>query len=128
MPLEVKDLRMYYEIEGGGWVKAVDNVSFTLGDNDSFGIVGESGCGKSSLATTLLRLLPINARILSGEILLDGVDILKLPEDRLRRDENDTRKPMLNMLSVLWKARKKYRQATLLDIATRKTSEPLPSG
>ncbi|MCD6208895.1 MAG: ABC transporter ATP-binding protein [Thermoproteales archaeon] len=86
MPLEVRDLRMYYEIEGKGWVKAVDGVSFTLKEEESLGIVGESGCGKSSLATTLLRVLPTNAKIFSGEVILDGVNILELPESRLRRE------------------------------------------
>ncbi len=86
MLLEVRDLRMYYEIEGKGWVKAVDGVSFTLDKEESLGIVGESGCGKSSLATTLIKVLPTNAKIFSGEILLDGVDILKMPENRLRRE------------------------------------------
>ncbi len=77
---------MYYEIPGRGWVKAVDNVSFTLDRNEALGIVGESGCGKSSLATTLLKILPSNARIFSGRVMLDGVDILKLSEDRLRKE------------------------------------------
>ena len=86
MPLEVRDLRMYYEIEGKGWVKAVDGVSFTLKEEESLGIVGESGCGKSSLAMTLLRVLPTNAKIFSGEVILDGVNILELPESRLRRE------------------------------------------
>ena len=86
MLLEVRDLRMYYEIEGKGWVKAVDGVSFTLDKEESLGIVGESGCGKSSLATTLIKVLPTNAKIFGGEILLDGVDILKMPENRLRRE------------------------------------------
>jgi peptide/nickel transport system ATP-binding protein len=77
---------MYYEVYGGGLVKAVDKISFTLNEHDSFGIVGESGCGKSSLASVLLRLLPTNAKIISGKILLEGLNILKLPEDKLRKE------------------------------------------
>ena len=84
--LEVNDLSMYYEVYGGGLVKAVDKISFTLNEHDSFGIVGESGCGKSSLASVLLRLLPTNAKIISGKILLEGLNILKLPEDKLRKE------------------------------------------
>ncbi|MGB9760184.1 MAG: ABC transporter ATP-binding protein [Thermoproteota archaeon] len=77
---------MYYEVYGGGLVKAVDKVSFTLNEHDSFGVVGESGCGKSSLASVLLRLLPTNAKIMNGRVLLEGVNILKLPEDKLRKE------------------------------------------
>ena len=86
MLLEVKDLRMYYEVGDGGFVKAVDGVSFNLDREEALGIVGESGCGKSSLAITILRILPSNARILGGEVLLDGVDILRLDEPRLRKE------------------------------------------
>jgi len=77
---------MHYEVDGGGWVKAVDGVSFSLSEGESLGIVGESGCGKSSLATTLVRVLPSNAKIKEGEVVLDGVNILSLPEERLRRE------------------------------------------
>ncbi|MCD6445144.1 ABC transporter ATP-binding protein [Candidatus Bathyarchaeota archaeon] len=84
--LEVKDLRMYYEVGEGKFVKAVDGVSFNLDREEALGIVGESGCGKSSLAITILRILPSNARILGGEVLLDGVDILRLDENRLRKE------------------------------------------
>lgn len=67
MLLEVENLRMYYEILGKGLVRAVDNVSFSLDRGETIGIVGESGCGKSSLAMTLLRLLPTNAKVLAAK-------------------------------------------------------------
>ncbi|HDD64270.1 MAG TPA: ABC transporter ATP-binding protein [Thermoprotei archaeon] len=86
MLLEVENLRMYYEILGKGHVKAVDGVSFSLDRGETLGIVGESGCGKSSLAITILRILPINAKIYSGRILLDGVDILKMDLEKFRRE------------------------------------------
>jgi len=66
-------------------VKAVDGTTFSVEKGRTLGIVGESGCGKSSLATTLLRVLPDNGRVISGSILLDGVDMLKLPEDVLEK-------------------------------------------
>ena len=85
MPLlDVKGLKMYYSVSSG-LVRAVDDVSFELEKGVSLGFVGESGCGKSSLALTVLRILPSNAKIVGGEVLLDGEDILKLPEDVLRR-------------------------------------------
>lgn len=84
--LEVRDLKMYYEILGKGYVHAVDNVSFNLDKGETIGIVGESGCGKSSLAITLLRILPHNAKILGGEILLDNTNILKMDIERFRKN------------------------------------------
>jgi len=85
MPLlDVKGLKMYYSVSSG-LVRAVDDVSFELEKGVSLGFVGESGCGKSSLALTVLRILPSNAKIVGGEVLFDGEDILKLPEDVLRR-------------------------------------------
>ena len=86
MLLEVENLRMYYEIIGKGLVRAVDNVSFSLDRGETLGIVGESGCGKSSLAITLLRLLPTNAKVLDGKVLLNGEDILKMDIERFRKE------------------------------------------
>ncbi len=77
---------MYYEIPFRGYVKAVDGISFSLDAKESLGIVGESGCGKSSLGITLMRLLPSNGRLVSGQVLLDGVDIYSLHEDKLRKE------------------------------------------
>ncbi len=84
--LNVKYLKMYYLTRDGRWVRAVDNVSFDLNKSEGLGIVGESGSGKSSLAHTIMRILPYNARILDGKILLDGVNILDLDEKRFRRE------------------------------------------
>jgi len=82
--LDVIDLTMHYHTKKGD-VNAVDNVSFSLERGESLGLVGESGCGKTSLAITLLRLLPENAHILSGKVLFKGVDLLKLPEGEMRK-------------------------------------------
>ncbi len=81
--LAVEGLTMHYSTRAGV-VRAVDGVSFSVGKGQALGLVGESGCGKSSLALTLLKLLPENAQILSGRILLDGMDIVPLPEERMR--------------------------------------------
>jgi len=86
MLLEVEDLKMYYEILGKGLVRAVDGVFLSLDKGETIGIVGESGCGKSSLAITIMRILPINARIYGGRILLDGMDILKMDLEKFRRE------------------------------------------
>ncbi len=82
--LEVRDLRVYYHTSRGP-VKAVDGVSFHVGRGERFGLVGESGCGKSTTAMALLRLLHPPGRIESGEIWLDGVDLARLSRDELRR-------------------------------------------
>lgn len=73
---------MHYTTRKGD-VWAVDNVSFDVARGKSLGLVGESGCGKTSIAISLLRLLPDNARFLSGHIYLDGTDILALDEKEM---------------------------------------------
>ena len=81
--LEVKNLNMSYETLEGS-VAAVKDVTFSLKEGESFGIVGESGCGKTSVAMSLLQLQADNGKITSGEIIFDGKDIIKLNEKELR--------------------------------------------
>jgi peptide/nickel transport system ATP-binding protein len=75
--LDVKDLTMHYMTRKGP-VYAVDGVSFCVARGESVGLVGESGCGKTSIAISLLKLLPQNAKILGGEILLNGTDLMPM--------------------------------------------------
>ncbi len=82
--LEVRHLTTAFDTEEGT-VCAVDDVSFTIPRGQSVGIVGESGCGKSVTAMSLVRLLPQPAgRILNGEIIFHGEDILRMSRKRLR--------------------------------------------
>ncbi len=81
--LEVDSLTMHYRTDGG-WVSAVDDVSFKLHRGQALGLVGESGCGKSSVAMSLLRLLPDNGVFRAGEIRLGGTDLLRLSDDEVR--------------------------------------------
>ena len=81
--LEVDDLSMHYRTSDG-WVSAVDGVSFVLGKGEALGLVGESGCGKTSVAMSLLRLLPENAEFRGGSVRLNGVDLLGMTEDEMR--------------------------------------------
>ena len=81
--LAVEDLTMYYATRSGD-VQAVDGVSFAVGRGESVGLVGESGCGKSSIAMTLLKLLPENGRIVGGQMLLNGTDLAPLSENEIR--------------------------------------------
>ena len=82
--LEVDGLVMRYQTKKGE-VSAIENVSFTLRQGESLGLVGESGCGKTSVAMSLMRLAADNARYLEGEIRLDGENLLALSEDEMRK-------------------------------------------
>ena len=82
--LVVKDLNMHYETLSGN-VSAVKNVSFSVKEGESFGLVGESGCGKTSVAMSLLQLQADNAKISSGSISLDGVEMVGMSESELRK-------------------------------------------
>jgi oligopeptide/dipeptide ABC transporter ATP-binding protein len=84
--LEVKNLKKYYEINQGWFkkntsVKAVDDVSFTVYKGETFGLVGESGCGKSTTGRTILRL----GDPTSGQILFEGEDVSKLTYEQMRK-------------------------------------------
>lgn len=83
--LSVKDLKLYFKATRGV-VQAVDGVDFNLAPNEAIVIIGESGCGKSSMAKALLRLLPRNVHTYSGNVYLDGVDVMTLDEEKFRRD------------------------------------------
>ena len=82
--LDVRNLTMYYRTKMGD-VHAVDDVSFSVEPGQAIGLVGESGCGKTSVAMSLMKLLPDNARIVGGSILFDGVDLVPLPEEEVRK-------------------------------------------
>ena len=85
--LEVKNLVKWFPIKSGiikktiGNVKAVDGVSFKIRRGETMGLVGESGCGKSTCGRTILRLLEKT----SGEVLLEGVDVFSLSKEELRK-------------------------------------------
>ncbi|HUE98863.1 MAG TPA: ATP-binding cassette domain-containing protein, partial [Anaerolineales bacterium] len=80
--LEVKGLKTYFYTEDG-IVRAVDGVSFEVYPGEVVGLVGESGCGKSVTSLSIMRLISKPGRIDEGEILLDGENLLKLPEDEM---------------------------------------------
>ncbi len=82
--LVVEDLRAYFDLDGST-VHAVDGVSFALRQGEALGIAGESGCGKTTTALSLVRLLPSNARIVSGSIRYYGIDLVPKSAEALRR-------------------------------------------
>jgi len=82
--LEVDDLRVHFRLASGS-VKAVDGVSFGLNDGEALGLAGESGCGKTTTALSLVQLLPHNARIRSGSVRLYGIDLVPKTERQMLR-------------------------------------------
>jgi oligopeptide/dipeptide ABC transporter ATP-binding protein len=82
--LVVEDLRTHFSIESGS-VKAVDGVSFRLDHGEALGIAGESGCGKTTTALSLVRILPANGRIVDGHVRLMGIDLVDKSENAMRR-------------------------------------------
>jgi peptide/nickel transport system ATP-binding protein len=76
--LSVLDLKAYY-FTNSGVVKAIDGISFAINENESLGIAGESACGKTSLGNAILRTMQPPGKIVKGSIILNGIDIVKLP-------------------------------------------------
>jgi len=82
--LRVEDLTTYFETLRG-YVKAAEDVSFTLKGGHALGLAGESGCGKTTTALSILRLLPPNGKIMKGKVIFEGKDILKLRDEDFRK-------------------------------------------
>jgi ABC-type oligopeptide transport system ATPase subunit len=84
--LDVRNLNTHFPVKTGllqrttGWVKAVDGVSFQVGRGETLGLVGESGCGKTTVGRTILKLIPAT----SGEVVFDGTDVYKASGDALK--------------------------------------------
>ncbi len=84
--IEIKNLVKYFPVRGGllqrvvAWVQAVDNVSFSIKEGEALGMVGESGCGKTTVGRTLLRLVPAT----SGQVLYDNQDVFKARAQELK--------------------------------------------
>ena len=89
--LKVNDLKTYFPIKKGlmrrtiGYVKAVDGISFGIGSGQTMGLVGESGCGKTTAARSIIRLVPATA----GEIVFEDIDILSADKKQLRQIRRD---------------------------------------
>lgn len=83
--LQVNDLKTHFETRNGT-VRAVDGVTIEVNKGDTLGIVGESGCGKTVLALSIMRLIPAPpGRIVSGNIMFDGIDLLGLDKEEMRK-------------------------------------------
>lgn len=82
--LQINNLAIYYHVPRG-YVKAVDGVSLEINRRETVGLLGESGSGKTTMALAILKLLPYNAEMLGGEILLDGEDLVSKSEEDMRK-------------------------------------------
>ncbi|CAH0355741.1 ABC transporter ATP-binding protein [Aquabacterium sp. CECT 9606] len=82
--LQTQDLQVVLDAEAG-LVKAIDGLSLAIERGETFALVGESGCGKSMTALSLMRLLPENARVIGGDVHLEQRSLLDLPESAMRR-------------------------------------------
>lgn len=81
--LEIKNLYVHYATSEGT-VKAVTNVQFEIAENEVFGLIGESGCGKSTISKAIMRLLPKNASIPKGEIFFEGENVTSMSDSEMR--------------------------------------------
>ena len=83
--LEIKNLRTYFYVRGHV-AKAVDDVSLSIQPGQTLGLVGESGCGKSVTAHSIIQLIPIPpGKIEGGQIFFEGKDLLEFPESKMRK-------------------------------------------
>ena len=83
--LDVRSLYLYYRTRKGP-VRAVDNIGFSIEKGKTLALVGESGCGKTSIGISILRVLPRNVHTYKGEVLFDGTDLMKLSDEEFRRE------------------------------------------
>jgi peptide/nickel transport system ATP-binding protein len=97
--LKTEDLCLYFRASNGV-VRAVENVSFELDRGKSLAIVGESGCGKTSLAKAILRLLPRNVASYTGKVFLDGTDVMQFDDERFRREVRWVKMSMVSQAAM----------------------------
>lgn len=97
--LKVEDLYLYFGT-ANGMVRAVDGVSFHLGRRQSLTVVGESGCGKTSLARAILRLLPRNVHTYSGRVIIQGDDVMQFSEEQFRKQVRWTKMSLVSQAAM----------------------------
>lgn len=134
--LEVKNLSVSYLTEEKVALNAVENVSFQLGLGKSLGIVGESGCGKTTIILALMRLLPETGRILDGQVFFDNSDLFQLSEGDMCKvrwryismvfqGAMNSLNPVRTVESQIIEALLKHKQADSNRQARRRTGELL---
>jgi len=103
--LSIENLKTVFSTARGE-IRAVDGISVSLASGQTLGVVGESGCGKTMLALSIMRLLPPNGRVAEGSVLFDGIDLLSLPEADMREKRGSDiamifQEPMTSLNPVL---------------------------
>ncbi|UCH57153.1 MAG: ABC transporter ATP-binding protein [Candidatus Bathyarchaeota archaeon] len=116
--LDVQGLRMYYSTLKGD-VKAVDGIDLKVEKGEALGLVGESGCGKTTFALSILRLLPWNGRIVEGSIKFHDTDIVSMDEKEFNKDYRWKRlsyvfQGAMNALNPVFRTGKQIAEAILL--------------
>lgn len=124
--LDVQNLKTYYTTRAGV-VKAVDDVSLQIDKGDALGLAGESGCGKTTSALTIMSLLPSNAKVLSGKILYEDIDLITIDDERFRKEFRWKRMSMIfqgamNALNPVFRVGDQITQAILFHEDVTKAS------
>ena len=127
--LEVTDLKVYYDTMKGA-VKAVDGVDLVVEKGKSVGLAGESGCGKTTLGLSFLKILPGNGNIISGSLKFDGTDIYQFDDKKFREDIRWNKISMIfqgamNALNPIFKVEDQIAEAIKLHDKTKKRKERL---
>ena len=81
--LDIKELKVHYKTRKGP-AKAVDSISLTVEENETVGLIGESGCGKSTTARAIMKIIKEPGEIVGGEVIFQGTDIIKMPDTEFR--------------------------------------------
>jgi len=97
--LRTENLRLFFRTMKGV-VQAVDSVSFSMPRRDALAVIGESGCGKTSLVRAILRLLPSNVHTYDGSVFLNDVDVMKLSEERFRTNVRWTKMSLVSQAAM----------------------------
>lgn len=122
--LQVNDLKLYFRTTHGA-VQAVDGVNFKLNANKAVVILGESGCGKSSLAKSILRLLPRNVQTYSGQVFLNDRDVMLLSEEDFRQnvrwvDMSMVPQAAMNSLNPVLRVGEQVYEPAMIHLGVRK--------
>lgn len=120
--LSVKDLNIQYKVRGG-MLSAVKDVSFDIGQGEIFAMVGESGCGKSTTAFSIMRLLMNGSEKISGQVLFEGKDLMSLSENEMSdirgKDIGMIFQNPIDSLNPVYRSGRQVEEAILLDRCTR---------
>jgi len=129
--LNVVHLKTYFETSKGLY-KAVDDASFDLHHGEALGLVGESGCGKTTCALSIARLLPKEGKIYGGEIRLEGTDLVHLSDDEIRsrrwKDVSIIFQGAMNALNPVMKVGEQIAEAIMLHEGLEKKAAMLRAG